>query len=99
MKSFRLISLLWLVWILFISNSYAYDITDKFSIGGILAGAYQYQWADGDENKGRGAIIFRPEFSFQPTEKDEIFATFGFAAGNGLNGVTKFNIGPWAADL
>jgi len=99
MKLFRLISFLWFVWIIFISDSYAYDITDKFSIGGILAGAYQYQWVDGDENKGRGALPFRPEFSLRPTEKDEIFAKFGFAAGNGLNDETDFNLTPWAADL
>jgi porin len=30
---------------------------------------------------------------------DEFFANFGFAAGNGLNGVTDFNQAPWAADL
>jgi Carbohydrate-selective porin, OprB family len=76
-----------------------YDINDKFSIGGILAGVYQYQWADGDDDQGRGAVPFQPEFSFRPTGKDEIFAKFGFAAGNGLNGVTAFNLAPWAADL
>ncbi len=76
-----------------------YDITEKFSIGGILAGAYQYQWLDGDENLGRGALPFQPELSFRPTEKDEIFAKFGFAAGNGLNEVSEFNQRPWAADL
>ena len=54
---------------------------------------------DGEDNKGRGAIPFQPEFSFQPTEQDEIFAGFGFAAGNGLNGVTDLNLAPWAADL
>jgi len=72
MKLFRLISFLWLGLTIFISNSYAYDITDKFSISGVLSGAYQYQWVDGDDNKGRGAIPFQPEFSFQPTEQDEI---------------------------
>ena len=76
-----------------------YDITDKLSIGGVLAGAYQYQWVDGDDNKGRGALPFQPEFSFRSTENDEIFTKFGFAAGNGLNGVTKFNMAPWAVDL
>ena len=85
--------------VIFISNSYAYDITEKFSIGGVLSGAYQYQWVDGDDNKGRGAVPFQPEFSFRPTGKDEIFAGFGFAAGNGLNGVSNFNLAPWAADL
>lgn len=77
----------------------AYDITDKFSIGGVLSGVYQYQWAEGDDNKGRGALSFQPELSLRPTERDEIFAKFGFAAGNGLNGVTRFNLAPWAAGL
>ena len=76
-----------------------YDINDKLSIGGVLAGAYQYQWTDGDDDQGGGAVPFQPDFSFRPTEKDEIFAKFGFAAGNGLNGVTAFNLAPWAADL
>jgi long-subunit fatty acid transport protein len=58
MIMFRLISLLWFVLIIFISNSYAYEINDKFSVGGVLAGAYQYQWVDGDENLGRGALPF-----------------------------------------
>jgi len=80
-------------------KAWAYDITDKFSIGGVIAGGYQYQWADGDGHLDRGALPFQPEFSFRPTETDEIFANFGFAAGNGLNGVTDFALAPWAADL
>ncbi len=85
--------------LLFPGTVLGYDITDKFSIGGVLAGAYQYQWVDGDDNKGRGALPFQPEFSFRPTKKDEIFTKFGFAAGNGLKGVTKFNLAPWAVNL
>jgi len=81
------------------TSANGYDITDKFSIGGILAGAYQYQWVDGDDNIGRGAVPFEPEISFRPTANDEIFAKFGFAAGNGLNDVTEFNLSPWAAPL
>jgi hypothetical protein len=54
---------------MFVSSSYAYDITDKFSIGGVLSGTYQFQWVDGDDNKGRGAVPFQPEFSFRPTER------------------------------
>ena len=81
------------------TSAFGYDITDKFSIGGILAGAYQYQWVDGDDDKGRGAVPFEPEISFRPTAHDEIFAKFGFAAGNGLNDVTDFNLAPWAAPL
>lgn len=81
------------------SNAFGYDISDKFSIDGILAGAYQYQSGDDIDDKGRGAVPFQPEFSFQPTERDEIFTKFGFAAGNGLNDTTEFNLAPWAADL
>ncbi len=89
------------IFILFLlqSSAIGYDITDKFSVGGVLAGAYHYQIGDDIDNKGRGAIPFQPEFSFRPTERDEIFAKFGFAAGNGLNGVAEFNLAPWAADL
>ena len=81
------------------SSAFGYDITDKFSIGGVLAGAYQYQSGDNIDDKGRGALPFQPEFSFRPSERDEILTKFGFAAGNGLNGVTEFNLAPWAADL
>ena len=76
-----------------------YDINDKFSIGGVMAGAYQYQTGEDVDDKGRGALPFQPEFSFRPTENDEFFANFGFAAGNGLNGVSEFILAPWAADL
>ena len=84
----------------FIPNRvFAYDITDKFSIGGVMAGAYQYQSGDDIDDKGRGTLPFQPEISFRPTGRDELFAKFGFAAGNGLNGTTEFNLAPWAADL
>jgi len=89
-----------IIYLLFLSGTvWGYDLTEKFSIGGIIAGAYQYQWVDGDDNKDRGALPFQPEFSFRPTEDDEIYANFGFAAGNGINGVTNFHLAPWAADL
>jgi len=72
------------------------------SIGGVLSGAYQYEWVNGPpdiDDQGRGAVSFQPEVSITPTEKDEIFFLFGFAAGNGLNGVTPFTLAPWAAGL
>jgi porin len=80
-------------------STLAYEINDKLSIGGILAGAYQYQAVDDDEDKGRGAVPFQAEISFTPDENNEFFAKFGFAAGNGLNDQTGFNLAPWAADL
>jgi porin len=90
-------------WI-FAAASHGYDITDKFSVGGVLSGAYQYQTIDdkppGISDTGRGAIPFQPEFSFRPGDQHELFAAFGFAAGNALNdGTSPFVIAPWAADL
>jgi len=80
----------------------AYDINDQLSVGGILAGAYQYQDLSGDrgaDDSGRGAVVFQPKIRFTPTENDEIFAKLGFAAGNGLNEISPFVVTPWAADL
>ena len=89
-----------IIFMVFINGTaLGYDLTDKFSIGGVMSGAYQQQWVDGDDNLGRGALPFQPEFSFRPTEQDEFFVNFGFATGNGLNGKTDFNLAPWAADL
>jgi len=84
-------------------TSFAYEINDKLSIGGVMAGAYQYQDIDPEfddfESVGRGALPIQPEISFTPTGKDQIFAKFGFAAGNGLNEKSPFLLAPWAADL
>jgi len=75
----------------------------KIKIGGTIAGAYQYENAsesEGDDNFGRGAMPIQPEITIQPTESDEIFFKFGFAAGNALNiDKHRFVLSPWAADL
>ena len=60
-------------------NAVAYEINDKLSIGGIIAGEWQYQDlsdAEGFESEGRGAMVFQPEISFTPTGSDEVFALF-----------------------
>ncbi len=87
------------------TNGFGYEINDKFSIGGIMAGIYQYQ-SIGDapeeyENEGRGLLLFEPEISFTPTENDELFAKFGFGAGNGLDGEGRspFVIPPWGGNV
>jgi len=81
-----------------------YDITDDLSIGGVIAGAFQYQGirnAPGFESEGRGAIPIQPEIDFSPTHSDEMFVKLGFAAGNGLMGPgqSPFILAPWAADV
>ena len=85
-------------------TAWSYEINDKFSIGGIIAGAWQYQDIDeapGFDSEGRGAMVFQPEISFTPTHSDELFAKFGFGAGNGLmeEGESPFSVAPWAADV
>jgi len=90
-----------LVWV---TDGFGYEINDKFSIGGVMAGIYQYQSisdAPGFESEGRGTLVFQPEVSFTPTENDELFAKFGFGAGNGLmqEGRSPFVLAPWGGDV
>jgi len=85
-------------------SSLSYEINDKLSIGGIIAGAWQYQGigdAPGFDSQGRGALAFQPEISFTPTENDKLFAKIGFGVGNGLmaEGKSPFILWTWAADL
>jgi len=79
-------------------------VLGKLSLGGLIAGVGQYQSVDdasGFNNTGRGAVVFQPEIGFALTDVDEVFAKFGFAAGNALNDATvsPFVFAPWAADL
>ena len=85
------------------NRAVAYEVTDKLSISGILAGAYQYQSvsnAPGFDDKDRGALPVQVEVCFTPTENDEIFTKLGFGTGKGLKeGVSPFVFSTWAADL
>lgn len=78
------------------------DMAGMVSIGGVIAGAYQHEWVSGGpdaEDRGRGALAIQPEIGIAPTENDLFFFKLGFAARNGLPGVTAFALSPWAADL
>ncbi len=80
----------------------AYDLSNTFSIGAVLSGAYQYQLLDrdgGGTDEGGGAVPLQVEASLRPTDVDEFLVKLGFAADNGLNDETPFTISPWAADL
>ena len=89
----------------FQNNASGYDVTNKFSIGGVLVGAWQYLQADEDstgadvDDGPKASVAFQPEMSFRPYENSEIFAKFGWAANNGLNVKTPFSLATWAADL
>ncbi len=88
----------------FVGNGSGYEITEGLSIGGVVAGAFQYQSisdAPGFGSKGRGALAFQPEVAFTPTDSDEVFFKLGFGAGNGLmgEGESPFIMASWAADI
>jgi porin len=76
--------------------AFGHDITDKFSIGGVLAGTPQYLDVD---DVAKAAAAFQPEISFRPYETSELFAKFGFSPNNGLNNISPFALTIWAADL
>jgi hypothetical protein len=83
----------------------AAEISEQLSVGGVVAGAYQYLDSDdpggGTIEVGAGAFVVQPEFDFTPTERDQIFFKLGFADGNAINdqyGEIYPSI-PWAADL
>jgi len=82
--------------------SLAYELSDKFSVGGVLAGAVQCQSLSDAPDADDGcetALPFQLELSFRPTKTDEVYSKIGFAAGNGLNPKSPFVISHWAADL
>jgi porin len=80
----------------------AHEITEKLSLDGVLSAAVQCQnlttESDADDTC-KSAVPLQPELTYQATRHDRLFLKLGFAAGNGLNLVTPFNIAPWGADL
>ena len=84
------------------ATAVAYDLNEKLSIGGVIAGSMQCQrlyGKAGADNDCQGALPIQPEASYRPTEHDEMFIKFGFAIGNGLTDEAPFVLAPWAADL
>ncbi len=81
----------------------AYDVNDKFSVGGVLAATGQCKSLDsapdGFDNECKGAMPFQLEMSLRPDERNEFFMKFAFAVDNGLNEVSPWVLAPWAADL
>lgn len=92
----------------------AYDVSDRFSVNGIITATGQCQNVsarlpsasyddDGSfetfDNTCRGALPFQLEASFNPGDANELFVKLGFASGNGLNEVSPWALAPWAAEL
>lgn len=84
------------------AGAQAIDLTDRVSLGGVLAGAIQCQSlsdSGGADDTCEGALPIQPEIRFRPTANDELFVKLGFTTGNGLNPVTPFQISSWSADM
>lgn len=68
----------------------------------MLSGALQCQQLS-DETVGEdtceAAAPFQPELAYRASKHDSLFLKLGFAAGNGLNEVSPFNLSTWGADL
>ena len=80
----------------------AKELTDKLSLNGVISGALQCQQLSANstgEDACKLGIPFQPELTYRPSRQDSLFLKLGFAAGNGLNDVSPFNISPWGADL
>lgn len=81
--------------------AHGYDLNDKLSIGGVMAGAGQCQevsHAMADDRCMAGLSV-QPELDFHPTKADQLFFKLGFGAGNGLNDDSPFLIPAWNVDL
>ena len=93
----------------FAAPVHALDVTDNFSVGGVLSGSVQCQSLSDEgtqdaNDECQGAMPLQPEFHLRLTENDEFFMKLGFAAGNGLNSSdnrnrSPFTLATWAADL
>jgi hypothetical protein len=104
-KKWRWSLLLALFGVIFqITAGLAYQINDQLSIGGVIAGIYQYQSIDdapGFHSEGRAFLTCEPEISFTPTDSDQLFAKLGIGAGDGLmgNGRSPFVLAPYGGNV
>jgi len=74
------------------------DSASRYSVGGLIAGAYQFEIGTGNENEA-GALAIRPSIEFALTGADQFFLEFAVSQGNGVNGASPFSLANWGADL
>lgn len=75
----------------------------NISFHGVMVGSVQSLSSQETQaravRESRGTFLFQPTVSVDPTENDQFFFKCGFAAGNGLAGVSPFNLSLWATDM
>ena len=87
--------------------TFAYDLTESFSIEGTLTLVGQHAELDDvfndDGNRisdtGRSTAVIDISANFHPTEVDEFEIIYSFAEGNALNSLDAFTLAPYADDL
>jgi porin len=80
----------------------AKEISDKLSLNGVISGALQCQQLSANSTAEDACKLgkpLQPELTYRPSQHDILFLKLGFAAGNGLNEVSPFNLSTWGADL
>ncbi len=70
---------------------------DRLTFSGVIAAGLQAEFTGRAEE--RGAITFRPSFDLAISPATHAHVTLALSGGDALNGVTRFNSGPWGADL
>lgn len=83
-------------------SAHGVEAGERLTVAGVLAGVAQCQDVSAGAESAddcAGAVVFQPEIDYRPADGHELFAKFGFAAGNGVNGHSPFVYTPWAADL
>ncbi len=82
--------------------AFAHELTDELSLDGVLSATLQCQALSDNsiaDDTCRGAVPLQPAFTYRSTRHDRLLLKLGFAAGNGLNEITPFNLPSWGADL
>lgn len=102
LRAFLHHSLFTLVTLFSFIDAEAKELTEKLSLNGVLSGALQCQQLS-DETVGedtcKTGVPLQPELTYRVSKHDSLFLKLGFAAGNGLNEVSPFNLSAWGADL
>lgn len=80
----------------------AHELTERLSLDGVLSAALQCQNLSDNsiaQDTCKGAAPLQPAFTYRSTKHGRLSLKLGFAAGDGLNQVSPFNIPSWGADL
>jgi porin len=88
--------------ILSLTNANAHELTEKLSLDGVLAGAFQCQKLAAEDTANdtcKSTAALQPAFTYRTSPHNRLLFKLGFAVNNSLNEASPFNISAWGADL